>query len=391
MGTIINNDIEVTRVFDFLSQAEKNIVILRGGTRSSKSYSMAQHIVINKLCKPLGRTYIVSCKTLPLLRKSALFEIENLLKKYKVPYLPNRSELYFKVLNNTCYFMGLDKPGKAASVTSDEVWMEEAVDFTLDDFTQFWLRAKHRVYLSFNPISSLHWIKTAIIDSGNYEYAEDVSTYKDNLKNLLPGQITNIESLIRSDLNYHRVYALGEWGVLKNIIYTFSTVEKPESWDDVIYGIDFGYNNPSALVKVYIKDGKAIVKELLYQSGLTNTQLISEVNKVIPVHDRNREMFADCAEPARIEEFFKAGYNIKPADKSVKDGIDFCKQNVVGLTNDSPNLIKESRTYKYKEDKDGNVQEDPLPFNNHLLDAMRYATYTYFKQAKPNIYIMGED
>ena len=153
----------VTRIFDFLTQVKNNIVVLRGGTRSSKSYSMSQHLIVNKLCKADGKVYIITRKTLPALKKTAYKETMDLLDKYKVPYKLNKLDLELKVLNNTCYFMSLDDPNKAASLSSDEVWMEEAVDFTLNDFTQFWLRARERVYLSFNPISALHWIKTDIL------------------------------------------------------------------------------------------------------------------------------------------------------------------------------------------------------------------------------------
>ena len=69
-----------------------------------------------------------------------------------------------------------------------------------------------------------------------------------------------------------------------------------------------------------------------------------------------------------------------PADKeknSVKDGIDFIKRHKLHITNDSINLLREITGYKWKQDKDGNVLDEPVKFKDHLLDAMRYAIYTH--------------
>jgi len=385
---------KVTKVYRWLENTQSRINVLRGGTGSSKSYSMAQYFILNKLVKGDRTVNVIARKTLPALKKTAYKLVMDLIKEYQIPYNLNKTDLELTIGSNTCYFMSVDDPDKIASLQTDNIWLEEAVDFTKDDWQQFNLRMSNQMYMTFNPVSAMHWIKSDLIDSGIHDLTENVSTYKDNP--FLPkARIREIENLIKQDQNYYNIYALGLWGVLKNIIYNFPVVEVPGKetggWDDIIYGLDFGYNNPSALVKVYIKDGMATGRELLYESGLTNTRLIEEVNKVVPVHNRSRDMYADSAEPARISEFYQAGYNIKPADKSVKDGIDTCKTRVIGITKDSPNLIKEARTYKYKEDKDGNVLEDPVPFNDHLLDSLRYATHTYLKQGKPEIYIMGGD
>ena len=54
------------------------------------------------------------------------------------------------------------------------------------------------------------------------------------------------------------------------------------------------------------------------------------------------------------------------------------------VTPDSSNLIKEIRSYKWKLDKDGKIHPDEVPvkFNDHGLDAMRYAIYTKLNRPK---------
>ena len=90
-------------------------------------------------------------------------------------------------------------------------------------------------------------------------------------------------------------------------------------------------------------------------------------------------MYCDAAEPNRIEELRRAGFNARPADKDVKKGIDTIRQQALFITQASLNLTKEIRGYKYDSDKDGKLLEFPVKENDHAVDAMRYAAYTHLK------------
>ena len=118
----------------------------------------------------------------------------------------------------------------------------------------------------------------------------------------------------------------------------------------------------------------------MYQTHLTNEDLIRELIRLIP--DKKSLIYADSAEPARIEEIHRAGFKIYPADKSVKDGIDFVRRQKIHMLESSINLIDEKRNYKYREDKNGNVLEDVIKFRDHLMDAERYGLYTHFKRKR---------
>lgn len=171
------------------------------------------------------------------------------------------------------------------------------------------------------------------------------------------------------------VYAQGLWGVLANIIYTNWEVidEFPDVVTDIFYGLDFGYNDPNALVKLGLYDRQIFEQELLYRGGLTNPQLIVELQRLIG--DQRRPIYADCAEPKTIAEIKKAGFNVIPSVKgpnSVYDGIIFVKQQDIYITRDSLNLIKEKQSYKWREDKDGNVLDEPIGLNDHFMSAERY-------------------
>jgi len=380
-------NINVTKVYDWLEQSKARINILRGGTGSSKSYSLSQFFAVNKLCGEGKRTFVIARKTLPALKKTAYKETMDIVDSLGIPYKLNKTDLELRVKDNICYFMSLDDPHKVASFQTDDVWLEEAIDFTFEDFHQFNMRMNGQMYLSFNPVSALHWIKTILIDSGNYDAKENVSTYKDN-PYLAITRRKEIENLIKIDQNFYKIYNLGEWGVLENIIYgkweTFNKIEIKEGIkfidgkkvDDITYGLDFGFSNPSCLTEINWVENDFTAHELLYQDKLTNTELIERAKKLIPVEQRYREIYADPSEPDRINEFYHAGFNVHKARKDVTAGIDYCKTHLLGILADSINGIKELQSYKRREDKDGNVMEEPVKFNDHFCDAMRYGAFS---------------
>jgi phage terminase large subunit len=111
---------------------------------------------------------------------------------------------------------------------------------------------------------------------------------------------------------------------------------------------------------------------------MTNSELIISLRDKIV--NKNAMIFADSAEPQRIEEIYKSGYNIHPAEKKVSDGIDFVKRFKLLIHSGSINLINEIKAYKWKEDKNGNTLDEPIKENDHLLDALRYCVYTYGKK-----------
>jgi phage terminase large subunit len=73
---------------------------------------------------------------------------------------------------------------------------------------------------------------------------------------------------------------------------------------------------------------------------------------------------------------YRAGFNIKPAEKDVWAGILKVKSMPLYVTKDSKNLIKELGSYKWKKDKNDKVMEEPIKENDHALDALRYAVFT---------------
>jgi phage terminase large subunit len=382
--------------YPFLSDHSR-YEVLYGGGGSGKSKFAAQKILLRILVgmsKNINHKFLCLRKTQPSCRKSVFAELKSLINQWNLTELVkiNKSEMYFEFVGGSEILTGgLDDPEKLKSIEGiTSVWLEEATELSIDDFRQVDLRLRghtksyKQIIITFNPISRLLWLFDEFFAKKKDDSIIHHSTYKDN-KFLDAAYIKMLEELENQDPRYHKIYTLGEWGELKAVIYDkYEITNVIPKFKEVIYGLDFGFNDPSTLVRVGYHDNDFYLKELLYHRGLTNSDLIEQLKRKIPKKvRRQRIIYCDNAEPARIEEISRAGFIAKPADKSVKDGIDFCRRNKLYIDSESSNMIKEIQSYKYKEDKDGNVLEDPLKFNDHTCDAFRYALYTHYGKLRP--------
>ncbi len=369
----------------FVDNRNKEVLVSYGGAGSGKSYSTAQHIILRAL-EEKGKRFLITRKTLPALRMSCLQLVKDLLSEYEIPYEFNKSISEMWIGDNQILFKSLDNPEKIKSSEFNYVWAEEATELTHQDYLQLRLRLrrknelKNQLIMTLNPIDQFHWIRTQILDTPRIDTASLQSNYKMNP--FLPDEyIEQLEGLAEVDENYYRIYALGEWGVLQNLIYpNWDVVDRmPENYDEIVYGLDFGYVNPTALLEITIKEHDIWVREIIYQSHLTNAELIDLLKEKI---DRSVSIYADSAEPQRIEEIYQAGFNVYSSEKDVSFGINKVKQYKMHVLEDSVNLIKEIRSYKWKEDKEGRILEEPVKFNDHAMDAMRYALASIHKQTE---------
>lgn len=375
--------VSVTRIFseNYEAPARYEILCNKGGARSSKSYSLAQ-LFIKELTSGSNKKLLVTRKTMPALRTTAMKVILALLQEYGYYDFCNhdKSNNTIEYGTNWLLFCSIDKPSKIRSTEFNHIWMEEANEFTYDDYITLRLRMSaisnkgpNRIYLSYNP-STFCWINEKVLNKPETLLIH--STYKDN-PYLPKSYVRMLLAMKDSDPNYYKVYALGEDGDPEGIIFQpFKDYQKDPNYDEVIYGLDFGFNNPSALARVGFYDDEPYLKELLYQSKLITSELIEKMNYLIP--DKTANIYADAAEPDRIEEIKQAGFNIYPAQKSVIDGINRVKSyHPIYCYYGSLNLKKERSMYMWKCDKDGNYIDAPVKFKDHLMDGIRYAIYTH--------------
>lgn len=390
-------DIEthITNVFRRNFHSNARTIVNIGGARSSKSHSIAQLLIL-KADTERKKNIAITRKTMPALRMTAYRLVISLLKKYGLynPKKHNKTEEYYELNSNRINFFSLDDPEKIKSTEFNYIWLEEANEFTYRDYITLLTRLSGRVkegeqnqiFLSLNPTDATGWIAKKLITQSDVEVIK--STYKDN-PFISSDYVTILDELKNQDENYYRIYALGEWGNTKNLIYSnYELISKlPKNPDETIWGLDFGYNNPSCLVRVDFKDKNPYIRGYFYETHLTNADIITRLKKTIPLRNRHQEIFADSAEPDRITEISREGFNIHPAQKNVLRGIDTLKRYKLRITKDSADLIKEIQGYKWKTTATEKPLEEPVKFNDHALDAVRYAMHSYTRRQgmKPEI------
>lgn len=396
--TIINENaakfdvknIAVTRVFHEAMAARTTTVCLRGGARSTKSYSVCNQLVTDRFFSCPGIQILVMRKTFPALRQSVYKQLVAYMKKIGLwQYVSeNRQTMDWTYGNSLIHFSSLDDPEKIKSTEWNIIIMEEATEFTYQDYTVCKTRLSsptfknvlNQIFLLFNPEDENCWIKTELIDKDD-DCTELVSSYKDN-PFLSEAYVKILENLQRTDDNHWRIYGLGEWGKLDALIFSNwrkITEQQIPLAGDIVYGLDFGFNNPSALLKIKIDSTEAYCQQKIYESGLTNTQLIAKMKEVIPYKERELyPIYADNAEPDRIEEISAAGFWCVPCYKGkVKESIDHVKRYRLHITEDSDETLKEIRSYSWRKDKNERTLEEPVAFNDHAMACIRYAIYTH--------------
>lgn len=370
--------IKATNVFERNYKSNKRITVNQGGTGSSKSYSIAQLFVV-KSFEEKGRIFSVVRKSMPSLRATAMRDFIGILKNCNLysEDLHNKTENIYHLNGNEFEFFGLDEPQKVRSRRRDYLWINEANELSLESFRQLNMRTNKKVYMDYNPSDEFHWIYDHVLTRKDVKLI--ISTYKDNP--FLPKEVVSeIERYRSVDINYWNIYGLGQRGASQVRIYTnYELIDEIPDGEEVM-GLDFGFNHPTALSRVVFKDDDIYTKEVLYESYMTNADLISWMNsnKI----SKKTYIYADSEDPQRIEELQSAGYNVYPAIKgkdSVKAGIDMIKSRKLYITKDSPNGIKELQTYSWKV-KDERVLDEPVKLRDHFVDSVRYAVFTHLKE-----------
>jgi phage terminase large subunit len=355
------------------------IICNEGGSRSSKSYSVVQLLIHIAISNPNTRISMVS-HSLPHIKRGVYRDFKNILEQWNIwDEKDFRYTDFIYTFKNGSYIelFGLEDPDKAKGPARDILFVNEANLISKALFDQLLIRTTGQSFLDWNPADFISWVYE-VADNPNNKRIH--STYLNNISNLSESQIRNIEQYkdLPDDFMW-KVYGLGERGSAKEIIYTQWKQYDQAPDGDVFYGLDFGYVHPAALVKVTHYEGQNYFEEIVYQSGLTLSDLSRLIKEKLP---ERATIYADAAEPKSIEELYRQGFNIKPAQKDVWAGIVKMKSYPINLHYNSKNLKREFMSYKWKKDKNDNVIEEPVKANDDLMDACRYAVFTHLTKLK---------
>lgn len=277
------------------------------------------------------------------------------------------------------------------------VAIEEAEEVEEEEFKQLddslrTIKGQIQIIQIFNPPHKRHWIwkrwyhliDTPETDEEGNKYYRSVpkanqnllsifSTYEDNWQNLNESFIANLERYTGVHLMTVVKGFISE-GVRGRIFTGWTPIPAMPGLYNKVYGLDFGFNDPLAVVEVERHNNNLWCRQMVYDKGLTIPMLDDRL-KALGIRKTDR-IYADSAEPGDIEELKKLGWNIIPCKKypgSVLTGIRRLKKFNVFYTEDSPAIADESQEYKWQLDQNKMPTDQPEDKHNHIIDAIRYS------------------
>ena len=382
--------IKTNIVYDHLLNSDKKIIVEQGGTRSGKTYNIILWIIFEYCTNNRNKVITVCRKSFPSLRATVLRDFMSILESHNLysEKFHNKSNSEYYLFGNLVEFISLDQPQKIRGRKRDLLFINEGNELFWEDWQQLVFRTQERIVIDFNPSDEYHWIYDKVLPRDDCAFFK--TTYLDNP--FVEESIRKeIELLRDTDEQYWQIYGLGERAASRSTVFRYAEVSHiPEDAELVAYGMDFGFSNdPSTLVSVYTKDINLYVKEHLYRTAMTTT----DIHKFLLSEELdNKPIYADSAEPRLIEELRRMGHNIFPSLKgkdSVNAGIDLLKRYKINILSTSSNAISEFRNYKWKEDKTGALLNTPIDDNNHIIDPCRYATYSILSKPRFGTYAIN--
>lgn len=283
-----------------------------------------------------------------------------------------------------------------------DVWIEEATELVQQDFEIIDDRLRgelpdglfYQIKLTFNPVSSSHWIKKVFFDIQDDNVLTHQSTY---LTNRFCDEAYRQRMLRRKEVDPegYRIYGLGEWGETGGLIFSNYRIEEFDTdmsrFDAMAIGQDFGFNHANAILTLGYKDGDIYVCNELYVHEMDTTEIITKADGKF---SKSLAMWCDSAEPDRIKMWRKAGYRARAVVKnpnSIQSQIDWLKGRKIHIHPSCVNVIKEIQQWRWRVDeKSGEYTDEPVNVFDDAMAALRYGVESWRKDKKAKIYSREE-
>lgn len=402
--------VQANRSFQEVDRSKKRYIVMKGSAGSGKSVDTAQHYILRLLQDP-GRNLVCIRKSDITNRDSTYAELTGAIyrmfgEKAEELWSIKQSPLTItcKANGNQIIFRGMNdekQREKLKSITFSkgkltDVWCEEATELTQADLEIIDDRLRgelppgqfYQIRLTFNPVNKNHWIKKVFFDMPDPNVLTHHSTYLEN-RFIDDAYRQRMERRKKVDPEGYQIYGLGEWGEIGGLILKnwmpMEVSQNFNDYDDIAIGQDFGYNHANAVLLLGIKDDNIYILKEIYVFEKETSEIIPLVKEAgFPM---NRDMWCDSAEPDRVKTWRNAGFRAKGVNKggssgSVNAQIDWLKgvvtkkktiKRMIYVHPSCVNTIKELQQWKWKKDeKTGVYLDQPVPFQDDAMAALRY-------------------
>lgn len=400
----MNIKVQMNPCFKPVNRSDKRYVVMKGSAGSGKSVDTAQNYILRLMSDP-GRNLVCIRKSDITNRDSTYAELtgaiyrmfgEHAEKYWSIKQSP--LQITCKANGNKIIFRGVNdekQREKLKSITFQkgkltDVWIEEATEITQADFEIIDDRLRgvlppgqfYQIRMTFNPVNKSHWIKKHFFDYTDDNTITHHSTYLMN-RFCDESYKARMERRKQVDPEGYEIYGLGNWGEIGGLVlqnWEAADISRSlNDYDDIALGQDFGFNHTNAILLLGWKDDNIYILDELYVFEKDMSEIIEMADrKGIP---KNRVMFCDSAEPDRIRMWQKAGYKARKVKKEKTTNhqkyqavqIDWMKQRRIFIHPSCVNTIKEISQWKWKKDeKTGEYLDEPVPFQDDAMAALRY-------------------
>ena len=410
----MNIKIQANPSFKEVNRSKKRYIVMKGSAGSGKSVDTAQNYIL-RLMQDKGRNLVAMRKSDITNRDSTFAELTGAI--YRM--FGDKAEQYWKIntspLQLTCrhngnkiIFRGMNddkQREKLKSITFQkgkltDVWLEEATEFTQADVEIIDDRLRgelpegqfYQIRMTFNPVNKSHWIKKVFFDIPDDNVLTHHSTYLMN-RFIDDAYRARMERRKTVDPDGYQIYGLGEWGEIGGLILQNWEVKDISldyaDYDDIAIGQDFGFNHANAILVLGWKDDNIYILQEVYEFEKDMSEIIEIAEKKdIP---KDRTMFCDSAEPDRIRMWQKAGFRARKVKKEKTTDkrkyqavqIDWLKRREIYIHPSCVNTIKEISQWKWKKDeRTGEYIDEPVPFQDDAMSALRYGIELWRKGNK---------
>jgi phage terminase large subunit len=381
-----NEQWHLTPVFEAIHNATEKVIILQGGTSSSKTYSAMQSNILYCIYNP-NHIVTVTGESIPNLKKGAYRDAETIYANS--PWFQsmvsqwNKTDRTIEFKNGAKmeFISNLDEQSAKAG-KRDRLFVDEANGIPWGIFFQLAIRTKGQIMIAYNP-SAPFWAHDKLIGttpSGNDLSAtvKFLRSWHEHNTALSEDEHRKIEGIKDPDL--FRVYARGLTGNLVGLIFPDWKMAEFPADNDLFYGLDIGWSNdPCALYRCARIGNNIFVDELLYETNKSPRDVLNVLKA--NGYQQDSPVYTDHA-PEFIRELRQLEVLSIAARKgqgSINAGIMKLKEYNVFYSPKSVNLIEELKRYMWIIDPStGKPTNIPTDSWNHGIDAVRYACYTHF-------------
>jgi len=373
-------------VFNFSTQYAAAISGVQGGKTFVGSYWAGDQIA--KM--PKNGEGMIIAPTVKILQQSTLPKFFSCFPEYQKYYKEQKGQVMFPD-GRMVWVRSADMPNYLEGMTLDWVWGDEAGQFDLLVWTILRSRTavkKGKVLFTTTPYN-MGWLYQDFYQPWRQGTDPDLTvvTWRSIDNPYFPKDFFEKEKARLRPEEFRRRY-MGEFTKMTGLVYQLheSHVIPPKEVkaEITLGGIDWGYTNPAALVVIkYTGDAWYIVAEW-YEIGKTTREIIEAAMKLQEKWGVNR-WIADSANPEKIAETKGSGLYVLPYEKkkdAITAGISLIQQEInenrFFVFNTCKNALMEFESYSYPEGTENKPVKDlPEPYNNHILDGMRYTIHSY--------------